>query len=53
MGNLYKAAEAAATYLAMDPSNDVMAQNIRFFSSNLKLSSDEFIPRKVYIQVNG
>ena len=47
VGMTNKAAEAAATYLALEPSDEVMASNIRFYISNLKVSPENFTPWKV------
>lgn len=46
-GMLYKAAEAAATYLALEPSDDVMAKNIHYYTSDHKVSPEKFVPRQV------
>ena len=47
MGQLKKAAEAAATFMAMEPSDEVMAKNIHYYTTNFKLEADAFVPRQV------
>ena len=47
VGNLRKAANAVATFLAREPSDDLMATNIRYYVSELKLLPEEFVPRQV------
>ena len=47
---MYKAAESAATSLALEPSSDSMAENVRYFSKSLELMEEEVIPRKVCFQ---
>ena len=47
VGQLLKAAECAATYLSMAPSDEVMLHNIRYFTNNYKLRSEDFVPREV------
>ena len=47
MGNLRKAAGAVATYLGREPSDNLMANNVRYYVSELKLLPEEFVPRQV------
>ena len=47
MGNLRKAAGAVATYLGREPSDNLMAINVRYYVSELKLLPEEFVPRQV------
>ena len=47
MGQLKKAAEAAATFMALEPSDEVMAKNIHYYTTNFKLEADAFVPRQV------
>ena len=47
MGDLRKAASAVATFLAREPSDDTMANNVHYYVSELKLSQEEFVPRQV------
>lgn len=47
VGQLLKAAETAATYIGMIPSDDVMRSNVRYYTSNYKLQSEDFMPREV------
>ena len=42
-----KAAEAAATFMALEPSDEVMAKNIHYYTTNFKLEADTFVPRQV------
>ena len=42
-----KAANAVATFLAREPSDDLMATNVRYYVSELKLVPEEFVPRQV------
>ena len=46
MGQLLKAAECAATYLGMIPSDEVMLYNIRYYTNQYKLQPDDFTPRE-------
>ena len=47
-----KATEAAATYLALEPSSDAMTGNIRYYSNTFKLTAGDFIPRKVSFRIS-
>lgn len=47
MGDLRKTASAVATFLGREPSDDLMATNVRFYVSELKLLPEEFLPRQV------
>lgn len=47
VGQLLKAAETAATYIGMIPSDDVMRSNVRYYTSEYKLQSEDFVPREV------
>ena len=47
VGQLKQAAEAAATFIAMEPSDEVMANNIRYYTSTFKVEADAFVPRQV------
>ena len=47
VGQLLKAAETAATYLAMRPSDEIMLNNVRYYTSTYKLQSSDFVPREV------
>ncbi len=47
MGNIAKAAETASTFLKMEPSNTEMANNIRFYTKQFKLTTDQFQLREV------
>ena len=49
VGQLKKAAEAAATFIAMEPSDEVMANNIRYYTSTFKVEAEAFVPRQVSI----
>lgn len=40
VGQLNSAAEAAATFLAMEPSNEVMTSNVRYYSTTHGVSAD-------------
>ena len=51
VGLLNKAAECAATYLAFEPSDEVMTQNIQFYTSDHKISADKFVPRQVSLYI--
>ncbi|CAI8055374.1 Cartilage-associated protein [Geodia barretti] len=51
LGQLLKAAECAATYLSMAPSDEVMLHNIRYFTNNYKLRSEDFVPREEYVAI--
>ena len=44
---LNKAAEAASTYQVLEPSDDVMARNIRVFRGEMNVLPEHFKPRKV------
>ncbi len=47
VGNFLKAVESAATYLAIDPSSETMANNLHYYMTTFKLESKEVIPREV------
>lgn len=47
VGLVTKAAEAAATYLVMEPSDDVMSDNLRYYTTVNKVTADSFAPREV------
>ena len=47
VGHLRKAASAVATFLAREPSDNLMASNVRYYMSELKLLPEEFVPRQV------
>ena len=47
VGQLQKAVENAATFIAIEPSDLTMANNIRFYKSDLKVPNDFFVPRAV------
>lgn len=51
LGQLLKAAETAATYLAMRPSDEVMLNNVRYYTSTYKLQSNDFVPREEYVAI--
>jgi len=53
VGQLKKAAEAAATFIAMEPSDEVMANNIRYYTSTFKVEAEAFVPRQVSICTAG
>lgn len=42
-----KAAEMAATYLGMIPSDETMLNNVRYYTHTYKLQPDDFSPREV------
>ncbi len=42
-----KAAESAATFIAMEPSDEVMANNIRYYTTQSKVPPETFVPRQV------
>ena len=50
VGQLLKAAECAATYLGMIPSDEVMLHNVRYFTNRYKLGPEDFTPREVSAQ---
>lgn len=47
VGQILKTAETAATYLAFVPSDEVMSNNIRVYTSQYKLQPEDFSPRQV------
>ena len=47
VGQLLKAAETAATYLGLKPSDEVMLNNVRYYINKYKLQSEDFLPREV------
>ena len=47
VGDLRKAAGAVATFLAREPSDNLMANNVRYYVSELKLLPEQFVPRQV------
>ncbi len=47
VGQLKKAVENAATFIALEPSDVTMANNIRYYKSHYKLSNELFVPRDV------
>lgn len=47
VGNIAKAAETAATFLRMEPSNSEMANNVKFYTTQFKLTAEQFQPREV------
>ena len=49
VSKMQKAAEAASTYLAMEPSDEVMANNIRFYTAKFRMEAEAFTPRQVSI----
>ena len=51
VGQLLKAAEAAATYLGMVPSDEVMLHNVRYYTNQYKLQPEDFVPRDVSQQL--
>lgn len=48
---LNKAAEAASTYQAMEPSDNVMAGNIKHFRSKMNVPPDQFKPREDFLNI--
>lgn len=53
LGLLEKAAETAATYLALDPSSIVMNENVRLYTTKLNVPAERFVPRKEYVSVSS
>lgn len=51
LGQLLKAAEAAATYLGMVPSDEVMLHNVRYYTNQYKLQPEDFVPRDEYVAI--
>lgn len=47
VGQILKAAETAATYLALVPGDEVMSDNIRIYTSEYKLQPEDFSAREV------
>ena len=47
VGRLLKAAESAATYQGMVPSDEVMSNNVRYYTNKYKLQPEDFTPREV------
>ena len=47
VGRLLKAAESAATYQGMIPSDEVMSNNVRYYTNKYKLQPEDFTPREV------
>lgn len=48
VGNVFKAVESAATFMALEPSSESMSQNIQFYLRTFKLTPEDMIPRKVH-----
>ena len=53
LGLFEKAAETAATYLALDPSSVVMNDNIRLYTTKLNIPAESFVPRKEYVAMHA
>ena len=47
VGLMKKATMSAATFLTLEPSEPVMADNIKYYHSNLDIPEEAFTPRKV------
>ena len=51
MEQLKKAVENAATFIAIEPSDVTMADNIRYYKSELKIPNEFFNPRDVSLNI--
>ena len=49
VGRLNDAAECAASYQQLEPSDSAMSKNILYYKSQLKVPDEEFVPRQVSI----
>ena len=45
------AAEFAASYQVMEPSDSAMNKNVLFYKSQMKVPEDKLVPRQVYFYV--
>jgi len=47
VGRMNDAAECAASYQVMEPSDSAMSKNVLFYKSQMKVPEDKFVPRQV------